>query len=96
MAEKSFQTVATILNKLLSNYHLSEVVEKERIFSNWKEIVGEKMARICQPVKFQNSILYVKTINSVWRNELALRQPDLLNLLAKQIKNSKVTKIIFL
>jgi predicted nucleic acid-binding Zn ribbon protein len=44
----------------------------------------------------ENQTLFLKAKNSIWRNELKLRQKDLLNIIYEKTGNKLITNIIFL
>jgi len=94
--DKGFKDIQQVLNKLLKNYNIDKVVKKEQLFENWQNIIGKDLSEKCTPVKTENNILFLKAKNSVWRNELKLRQKDLLNLIQKNTGNKIITHIRFL
>ena len=93
---KGFQDIKHVLNKLLKNYNLEKVVKKEQLFDNWENIIGKDLSEKCKPVKMENNILFLKAKNSVWRNELKLRQRDLLELIQNNTGHKIITHIRFL
>ena len=94
--DKGFQNIQQVLDKLLKNYNLEKVVKKEQLFENWENIVGKDLSEKCTPIKTENNILFLEAKNSVWRNELKLRQMDLLTLIQKNTGNKIITHIRFL
>ena len=91
-----FNNVAIAARYAQQNYNIEKVVKKEQLFENWENIVGKDLSKKCRPLKTENNILFLKTKNSVWRNELKLRQKDLLKLIQKNIGNKIITHIRFL
>ena len=96
MGNKDFQNIQQVLNKILKNYSLENQVKKNQLFSNWDKIVGKELAEKCIPIKMEYNILFLKAKNSVWRNELNLKQKDLLNIIYENTGNKLITKIKFL
>lgn len=47
-------------------------------FKSWNAIVGEHVAQNSVPIKVENGVLYVSVKNSVWRQELSMRKPQIL------------------
>jgi len=94
--DKGFKDIQQVLNKLLKSYNIDKVVKKEQLFENWQNIIGKDLSEKCKPIKTENTILFLKAKNSVWRNELKLRQKDLLNLIQKNTGNKIITHIRFL
>ena len=93
MPKKQYKDLPTVLKKILEQYQLSDVVAKEKLLKNWTNIAGEKLSEKCYPVDLVDGILTIKAKNKIWKEELALRQHDLVNLLDRQIGTSLVKKI---
>jgi predicted nucleic acid-binding Zn ribbon protein len=96
MGKKGFQDIQQVLSKVLKNFSLENQVKKEQLFNNWNNIVGNELAEKCSPIKIENKTLFLKTKNSVWRNELKLRQNDLLKIIYEKTGNKLITNITFL
>ncbi|MCK5032098.1 MAG: DUF721 domain-containing protein [Calditrichia bacterium] len=96
MGKKGFQNIQKVLNKVLKNYSLENQVKKEQLFNNWDKIIGKELAEKCSPIKIENNILFLKAKNSVWRNELKLRQNDLLNIIHENTGNKLIMNIRFI
>jgi predicted nucleic acid-binding Zn ribbon protein len=96
MGNKNFQNIQLVLNKVLKNYGLENQVKNEQLINNWEKIVGKKLSEKCIPIKIENNILILKSKNSIWRNELKLRQKDLLNIIYESTGNKLITNIKFL
>jgi predicted nucleic acid-binding Zn ribbon protein len=93
MPEKAFKDMHTIIKTVLDNHGLTDKIQSEKILLNWSLIVGDKISKMCQPVSFKNGELTIRTKDNFWREELAHRQHDLLNLLDIRIEKSLVKKI---
>ena len=94
--DKGFQDIQQVLNKVLKNYSLEKDVKKELLFENWEIIVGKNLSQKCAPIKMEDNILFLKAKNSVWRNELKLREKDLLSLIHEKTGNKIIRKLRFL
>jgi predicted nucleic acid-binding Zn ribbon protein len=90
---KRYQDLPSVMQSLLKKYDLTEAVKSEQIINDWDSLVGEHISKQCKPVEFRDGELIIKAKNSIWREELAQRQMDLLNLLNGRIKSSLVKKI---
>ena len=78
---------------MLKEFNLSDTVAKEQLIDNWNKIVGDKLSDKCVPVELKDGELTIKAKNYFWKEELALRQQDLVNLLDGRIGLSIVKKI---
>ena len=92
-AKKSFTDVSTVLGTILKKYQLTDEINKEKILNNWEALVGKEISKMCKPVDFNNNELTLRAKNTIWKQELATRPGDLLNLLNGRIKSSLVKKI---
>ena len=90
---RKFQALPSILQNVLKKYDLTDAVDSELLFNRWESLVGEKISKQCKPVKFNDGELIVQAKNNIWKQELAQRQDDLLNLINGKIKSSLVKKI---
>ena len=89
----NYQDLPSILQNLLKKYDLREAVVGEQIINNWESLVGDKISKQCKPVEINDGELVIKAKNNIWKQELAQRQDDLLNLLNGKIKSTLVKKI---
>jgi len=82
------------LNKLL--YRIAGEKHKDLvcIALAWKPVVGEILVNRSKIIKYENHILYIKTINHVWLQEFVVNKPDILAKL--RIKTElKIKNILF-
>ena len=89
----NYQDLPSVLQNLLKKYDLREAVVGEQIINNWESLVGDKISKQCKPVEINDGELVVKVKNNIWKQELAQRPDDLLNLLNGKIKSTLVKKI---
>jgi len=93
MGNKNYKELPAVLNKLLKKYNLEQAVKQEQIINHWESLVGKQISKNCEPLEVKNGVLIVRAKNNLWRQELAQRQEDLLNLVNGQNKTSLVKKI---
>ncbi len=96
MPEKRFKDIQKILESLLTKYGIEQQVYHEQLITNWEKIVGKTLSNECQPIQIENKILFLKVKNSVWRNELSLRQIELIDLISGNFRKNIITRINFL
>ncbi len=53
------------------NYNLNCYL---RISEKWQEIIGESLSNICKPSFYKNNTLTIKVKDSVWANEIMMKQ----------------------
>jgi predicted nucleic acid-binding Zn ribbon protein len=96
MPNQEFKNISSILGSILNNYGLKKTVERKRLIDNWDDIVGKALSKHCKPVKIENEVLFLEAKNNVWKNELSLRQMDLLELIRSKFDHRLVKKIRFI
>lgn len=96
MVKRGFKDIQAILNKMLINYNLDGPVKRQILIDNWDTIAGKNLAEKCNPIKIENRVLFLKAKNSVWRNELKLRENDLLKIIHEKTGNKLIMNIKFL
>ncbi len=96
MPKTEFKNIHYILDSLLEKQAIFPQILNERFLNEWKEIIGKDLSKQCYPVKSEKNILFLKTKNSVWRNELNLRQLEIIDLITAYFGKKIITKIQFL
>ena len=91
--KKTYRDLSSIMQNLLNKYKLTEKVQKELLFSNWASIVGSKISKQCKPINLDGDVLIIEAKNEIWKQELAIRQKDLVNLVNSGTKGTFVKKI---
>ena len=66
--------------KLKNNYNLQSFI---KIVENWERIVGVTVYKICVPNFYYNNIVNITVLDSIWANELMMKQVTII----KNIKN---------
>ncbi len=90
----AFTPLQKTLAKVLKGYRINDM-ESIRIFSLWREIVGEKMADHSQPARVTNSILYVEVDDPVWLTQLRYMKIDIQDKIEEKLKKNTINDIRF-
>lgn len=64
-------------------------------FYYWRDIVGERIAKVATPDHVTGKTLYVKTVSSSWAQELSLLKPHILKELNAKLGNNSFSNIHF-
>lgn len=94
----NFHSIQEVMNSLDFNYKPDETHKKETFFSEWKNIVGEKLAKVSKPFDITDKkILIISCMNSYIANELFLLKKDILTVIQDKLDelNLQVKDIIF-
>ncbi len=70
-------------------------IEGYQIITNWKAIVGEELANSTQPIKIENTVLWLKVKSNVWANELNWRKGEIIEKINREVQKTLVTEVIF-
>jgi predicted nucleic acid-binding Zn ribbon protein len=82
----AFTPLKKILESVLSEQNLSGDIEAYRVFGQWGEIVGSKVAAHTRPVRLTRNILYVEVNDHLWLAQLKYMKGDILEKLGGHIK----------
>lgn len=86
-----------ILRATLKYHPVGEKIQRCGFFSNWAEIVGEDVARICYPEKISlNNTLSLRVIDPVWAHDLSLRKSWLLDRIHEFAPSALVADVRFI
>lgn len=81
--------LSQILPEVLKEMELEIGIGKREIEKIWKDAVGEKISKRCQPQKIKDGILFLKVHSSVWMNQLHYLKEEIIKSL-----NAKLGKEI--
>lgn len=83
-------TLGDVLDEYLNRQGMKERVEQAKIVLDWKDLVGPKLAAVCQPVMVDRSgTLWVRVQSSAWMQELQLMSPTIIRELARRGRRIK-------
>lgn len=71
------RTAAEAIVGLLEHHGISEEVRAGRIFTEWVELVGAKIAQRTRPDGITDRTLWIEVASSAWLHELNLLKPQL-------------------
>lgn len=70
--------VGPLIQTLLTEYHLSDEIRRHRVFTEWLDIVGPRIAARTWPSPIaEGGILWVRVSNSSWLHQLSFLREDL-------------------
>ena len=83
--------IMDIVRNILGN----KAIEEYEAFKVWDEIVGKKISNVTKTENIIAGKLYVKVDNPVWRNELTLLKPMILEKYEKKFAKKIISDVIF-
>jgi len=88
--------LAVSLAGFLRSLGIEGRVREYEVMGRWSEIVGEKIASACEPVRVSDGVLLVKVRSSSWRNELVYMKDDILDKIGKTVARGVIKDIKYI
>lgn len=83
-------SISDALEEYLHRQGIKSRVAEASIVAEWNQLVGEKLAAVCQPVMIdQSGTLWIRVKSAAWMQELQLMSPTLIHELAKRRRRVK-------
>lgn len=83
------------LSSVLDQLGLSKKIRQYQVLEKWHSIVGEQIAKVTQAEHMDMGKLFVRVLNSTWRNELVFLKKELIEKINKVMNQEIVKDIIF-
>lgn len=64
------QPLGEVLDAVMQHRHWNERMRSAHVFTNWAEVVGEDVARNCEPVRLVGGVLVVAATSPSWATQL--------------------------
>ena len=87
------KTLEHAINKLIKDLGIENKVLDNQVLNSWNSIVGKRISEISKAEKIENRILFVKVLNSSWRNELLYHKKTIIDKLNKKMGKKIVDDI---
>ncbi len=71
-------------------------MQELKILNVWTECVGENISKFSTPVKIEKNKLFISVETAVWRYELNVRKPVILEKVNSILKNKNIKDIVFI
>jgi hypothetical protein len=89
------QHIGSILDGLLAAENLRCGMANYALFSKWREIVGEPLAKQTRPLRVQGTTLVVYAENATLNHHLTFLAPQILERIREKTKGGTLTAIRF-
>jgi hypothetical protein len=67
-----------LVDSLLGNSQHGPEARKHRVITEWRTLVGDRIAKRTSPDRFDEGLLWVRVANSAWMHQLSFIKDDLL------------------
>ncbi len=93
--KENIQSLGDALKLLVQSLGIEKQVEQYKIFDVWNDVVGQQVAKVAQPERLANGVLFVSVSNAPWRTELTFRKKEILEKIHQQTNSKSITDIKF-
>jgi predicted nucleic acid-binding Zn ribbon protein len=83
------------LDVLAHDLGITRRLKQYSVITGWDQIVGERIARVARARRVEHGVLYVDVQSGPWRNELAMRKPEIMEKIRKTIGKNILKDIRF-
>jgi predicted nucleic acid-binding Zn ribbon protein len=90
------EDLGNIIQNLLNDLGIQKKVKHYRAMEVWADVVGERIAKVTEPVRVDHGKLFVRVHNAPWRNELTFLKRNILNNLNNTLDGRVIKDIIWL
>jgi predicted nucleic acid-binding Zn ribbon protein len=89
------RSLGAALRSLAEDLGIAARLRDYEVFTSWPALVGERIARVAEPVRLEKGVLTVHVAGAPWRNELTLRRREIIGRINAGLGNTVVTDIRF-
>ncbi len=83
-----------LVGEFIEEYKIDSKLKETRIISAWPEVMGP-LAKSTKSIYMKNHVLFVSLNSSVVRNELLMRQSEIIQALNDKVGQEVVKSIVF-
>ncbi len=94
--QTKLQPIGEVLFSVLKKRGMASKIEENILFKLWPKAVGPQIASKTKPDSFKNGILFVKTVSSVWVQQLHFVKQDILDKFNQLSGKQTIKEIRFL
>jgi len=93
MSSKTISQLSLAIEEFFRKAGYEREFFQGKLINDWSNIVGKLIADNSKIVKFEGTILTIKTNSSVWKNELYYRKNEIIDMINKKYKMKLVSDI---
>ncbi|KKT25992.1 MAG: hypothetical protein UW11_C0022G0024 [Parcubacteria group bacterium GW2011_GWA2_43_9b] len=96
----SWTSISWVIPKKIKQFGIERLFQFSDLKNEWDAILaktaGDKFKNKSKPINLKNEVLVVDCLNSVWANELRLREIRILEEIKNKNSQLKINKISFI
>jgi predicted nucleic acid-binding Zn ribbon protein len=82
--------IGAALAELARSLGIDDTLRRHALLAAWADVVGEQIARVTEPQRIDNGVLFVHVKTAPWRAELSIRRMDIL----KKLNDAAGAKVV--
>ncbi|MFZ4117111.1 MAG: DUF721 domain-containing protein [Rhodoluna sp.] len=90
------KTLANTMDALIQNFGWQSKVAEAELFSNWKELVGDRVAESSFPEDLSKGVLTVRCKSTAWATQLRLMGNEILVKIGERLPDLEVKELRFI
>ena len=90
------EKLKTVLEKILQETGNQEAVTQGRAITLWPKAAGKEISKVTEATYLKKGVIFVKTENPVWRNELIFQKEEIINKINSLLKKKTIKDIKFI
>jgi len=87
------EPIAEIIRRVLSRKGLEKGIKEAEVLGKWPQIAGTVLANHAEAVAIEKGILFLRVMDSAWRNELSLLSEELIKKINDDFGEKRVNRI---
>ncbi|MBQ7249035.1 MAG: DUF721 domain-containing protein [Deltaproteobacteria bacterium] len=87
--------ISEVLAQLLEQHGMGQRRRVLELAAAWRDIVGDPLARHCEPLKLRGRVLEVVVDHSVWMQHLQLRKPHIIAAVNRHAQDELIDDIFW-
>lgn len=88
------ESIGKILENYLKELGIEKPIKRYTVLSIWSRVVGERIAEVTQPIRFDGGKLFIRVKSAVWRHELIYYKAEIIKKINRELQDRIVNDII--
>jgi predicted nucleic acid-binding Zn ribbon protein len=93
---KDPQSVSTLLSQLAGEQGWRKQLDRHNLFLHWDELVDKTTSSHARPLKIVKNVLWLEITNSAWMQQFQFQKIQLLDIINKSLRLSRLQDIRFI
>ena len=90
----NLEPIEQIIKEVFAEGKFGGSAKASKLWSHWKEIVGEDVAQHCFPEKVSGGKLYIKADSPIWRQQLDLLKEEIREKINERLNDLDINQLV--